>query len=72
MTRRPTTDVSSQDIDIIKYKPDGAVGGKRSPEYNISHVSVEFTDDSKRRSSLEKRGSPDVNTPIYGELVVLG
>jgi hypothetical protein len=35
MTRRPTTDVSSQDIDIIKYKPDGAVGGKRSPEYNM-------------------------------------
>ena len=32
MTRRPTADVSS---DIIKFKPDGAVGGKRSPENNL-------------------------------------
>ena len=32
MTRRPTADVSS---DIIKFKPDGAVGGKRSPETNL-------------------------------------
>ena len=38
-----------------------------------SEVAVEFTDDAKRRPSLEKRQpSPDINAPIYGELVVLG
>jgi hypothetical protein len=70
MTRRPTADVSS---DIIKFKPDGAVGGKRSPETNLAEVAVDFTDDAKRRPSIEKRqSSPDINAPIYGELVVLG
>lgn len=31
VTRRPTADVS----DIMKYKPDGAVGGKKSPDNNL-------------------------------------
>jgi hypothetical protein len=76
MTRRPTADVSSSaDIDFIKFKPDGGAvggGGKRSPEYNVPHVSVEFTDNAKRRPSGERRGSPEANAPFYGELVVLG
>ncbi|CAI8030835.1 E3 ubiquitin-protein ligase pellino homolog 2 [Geodia barretti] len=76
MTRRPTTDVlSSADMDIIKFKPDGGAvggGGKGSPEYNMPHVSVELTDYGRRRPSGERRGSPEANAPIYGELVVLG
>lgn len=31
MTRRPTAEVT----DIMKYKPDGANGGKNSPENNM-------------------------------------
>ena len=48
MTRRPTTDVlSSADIDIIKFKPDGGAvggGGKGSPEYNMwaEHVMEKY------------------------------
>ena len=38
-----------------------------------AEVAVDFTDDAKRRPSIEKRqSSPDINAPIYGELVVLG
>ena len=35
-------------------------------------VAADFTDDVKKRTSLEKRHSPDASAPIYGELVVLG